>query len=277
MEYRIISVNGELYHHGTKGQKWGVRNYQNKDGSYKPGAEGRYDPDSSGSSRKRNSSSNDKSNSKNSKEKKGMSDKTKRNLKIAAAVVGTAAVAAGTAYAVKKLNVKATDILKEQDRAKASEYFKKANASNQKAYDLINATDRIKTGKATLDDRNTFAKAMFDQGRTNTVDAMDKMRLGKATDREKSDVISRGKQLSEALNRSANESRITALNLQKRADYGNYSTRDKINALKNNTKKAKLRKASMAGVSTIKINRTPVNRTGLNNYSMKDLSKLDLY
>ena len=24
----------ELYHHGIKGQKWGVRNYQNPDGSY---------------------------------------------------------------------------------------------------------------------------------------------------------------------------------------------------------------------------------------------------
>lgn len=47
MEYLITTTNGELYHHGVKGQKWGVRNYQNKDGSYKPGAEGRYDGDGS--------------------------------------------------------------------------------------------------------------------------------------------------------------------------------------------------------------------------------------
>ena len=37
----------ELYHHGIKGQKWGIRRFQNKDGSYKPGSEGRYDGDGS--------------------------------------------------------------------------------------------------------------------------------------------------------------------------------------------------------------------------------------
>lgn len=41
----------ELYHYGVEGQKWGVRRYQNEDGSYKAGAEGRYAPASSGSSR----------------------------------------------------------------------------------------------------------------------------------------------------------------------------------------------------------------------------------
>lgn len=29
-----ILINGTLYHHGIKGQKWGQRNYQNTDGSY---------------------------------------------------------------------------------------------------------------------------------------------------------------------------------------------------------------------------------------------------
>ena len=35
----------ELYHHGIKGMKWGVRRYQNKDGSLTPAGKRRYDDD----------------------------------------------------------------------------------------------------------------------------------------------------------------------------------------------------------------------------------------
>ena len=47
MDYIIHSEDGNDYlcHHGVKGQKWGVRRYQNEDGSYKNGAQGRYDSD----------------------------------------------------------------------------------------------------------------------------------------------------------------------------------------------------------------------------------------
>lgn len=43
MEY-IIS-NGELYHHGIKGQRWGVRRFQNKDGSLTSKGRKRYGSD----------------------------------------------------------------------------------------------------------------------------------------------------------------------------------------------------------------------------------------
>ena len=41
MRYRLISEE-ELRHHGIKGQKWGVRRYQNKDGSLTADGRKRY-------------------------------------------------------------------------------------------------------------------------------------------------------------------------------------------------------------------------------------------
>ena len=40
MEYLI--ANGELYHHGIKGQKWGVRRFQNANGSLTTRGKSRY-------------------------------------------------------------------------------------------------------------------------------------------------------------------------------------------------------------------------------------------
>lgn len=42
MNRYVIVPNDELYHHGIKGQKWGVRNYQNSDGSLTPEGRLRY-------------------------------------------------------------------------------------------------------------------------------------------------------------------------------------------------------------------------------------------
>ena len=38
-------VNNDIYHAGIKGMKWGVRRYQNKDGSLTPAGKKRYDRD----------------------------------------------------------------------------------------------------------------------------------------------------------------------------------------------------------------------------------------
>lgn len=40
-----VLINGELYHHGIKGMKWGRRRWQNKDGSLTPAGEKRYNQD----------------------------------------------------------------------------------------------------------------------------------------------------------------------------------------------------------------------------------------
>ena len=38
-----MCYSNELYHHGIKGQKWGVRRFQNKDGSLTNAGRKRYD------------------------------------------------------------------------------------------------------------------------------------------------------------------------------------------------------------------------------------------
>ena len=55
----FISQN-ELYHHGIKGMKWGVRRFQNEDGSLTSAGKKRYDDDSTGSDKRLSSNSDSK-------------------------------------------------------------------------------------------------------------------------------------------------------------------------------------------------------------------------
>ena len=103
-----MSYNTELYHFGIKGQKWGVRRYQKKDGSLTNAGKKRYNDDNSNEPKK----SNHRTRLEESYRSKGMTQRqaeeaAAKRIKIEKVVAITAAVtvAAASAYVINK-NVK---------------------------------------------------------------------------------------------------------------------------------------------------------------------------
>ena len=87
--WREELYQGELYHFGVKGMKWGVRRYQNPDGTYTAAGRRHYGMGP--------------------EEKK----KFKKGAKIAAGVAAGAAAAGGAVYGAKKAGIKAEDIFEQ--------------------------------------------------------------------------------------------------------------------------------------------------------------------
>lgn len=90
----IINVTDDYYleHHGIKGMKWGIRRYQNKDGSLTPEGRKRYSDDSKKSTQDNTPGKN--------------TILTKRNIAIGAAIAVGVLAAIGGMYVYKKSNIK---------------------------------------------------------------------------------------------------------------------------------------------------------------------------
>ena len=108
-----IDANGQPYlaHHGIKGQKWGVRRFQNADGTWTDAGKNRYNDSTSRTVNAKDTT-------------RGMSDATKNKLKKAAiatvAIAGTAAVAY---VGAKHLNNIAVNSLHTQDYIKGQKWL----------------------------------------------------------------------------------------------------------------------------------------------------------
>lgn len=88
--FYIISSSNDLQHHGILGQKWGIRRFQNKDGSLTSAGRKRYDDD--GTSDSKSSSS----------DRKAKTKSVAKKVAIAAGVTASIAAVAGVSYLVYK-------------------------------------------------------------------------------------------------------------------------------------------------------------------------------
>ena len=172
MEYTIIRSD-ELTHHGIKGQKWGVRRFQNEDRTWTEAGKERY---GSGNDGDKKSSGGSAGSSKSGR--KGLTDGQKKALKTAAVVAGTAAVAglavyAGTKYvdAVKTEAFNQTmesgkrAIAQQESMSKAwRDIAKDYNLMDKDLVDFTSARDRERDLKSVTDTAN-FNSSSFKNAR----------------------------------------------------------------------------------------------------------------
>lgn len=107
-----IICNGELYHWGIKGQKWGVRRFQNKDGTLTPEGKKRYGdtPDTSEERSTHRSRLEDKYRQNGMSEAQAKAAASKQiHIEKAVAVTAGMTLAAATAYAANKYNKEYAD------------------------------------------------------------------------------------------------------------------------------------------------------------------------
>lgn len=97
-----VCYSNELQHFGIKGQKWGVRRFQKKDGSLTSAGRKRYDDDVVGEKKTsvKAKTRNEQSNAEQSK--KGLTDKQKTVLKVGVVAAGTVLATYG-AYKVSEV------------------------------------------------------------------------------------------------------------------------------------------------------------------------------
>ena len=158
-EFLIHTDTGQtlcLEHHGIQGQKWGIRRYQNYDGTYTEAGKKRYNYSSSGTGKRSRISGNSNYDYDSGEygtaqpaQKKGLTDRQKRNIKIAAGIALGVAAAGAAGYAGYRIyknghpsdpyktaensSAKAQTAYNNQDFKTSQKYAAKANAVYDKA------------------------------------------------------------------------------------------------------------------------------------------------
>ena len=188
-----------LAHHGIKGQRWGIRRFQKKDGTRTPAGKKRYD-----------------------------SDGVKKNVKRAIAIGGAAAVVAGTVASANAAKHRYENKQKLLDRKKAKldarekeldnktaaqqQHQNVTNASQKGQQKGNNSPDKLESVKRAVDASNTIVNTTKTTIRavSDTQPKYKKMDLSKMTDND----------LRNAINRYDLEQRYTSIYGTKEASRG---------------------------------------------------------
>lgn len=104
----------ELQHHGIKGMRWGIRRFQNKDGTLTPAGRKRYDDssDSNKSTHRSRLEEKYRQSGMTPKEAAAAADKRIRTEKVIAATVGLTVAAAATYVVTKNVRERADKVIK---------------------------------------------------------------------------------------------------------------------------------------------------------------------
>lgn len=142
-----------LMHHGIKGMRWGVRRYQNRDGSLTSAGRNRYDDGLGRRSRRGGKKP------LTAAQKAERKRKLIKGAKIAAAALGTAAVVGGTAYAMKKISARERamanqDIARRERNARNEQTMRRQAEENARRTQFRNArlaNERLRTEQDVVD------------------------------------------------------------------------------------------------------------------------------
>lgn len=164
MDNYIPTSNGELYHWGIKGMKWGVRRFQKKDGSLTPAGKKRYD-DSGQPTKSKHRTKLEEAYRKrglSQKEAEAAASKRIRTEKILGASAALTVGACVAYAAVKSRKARIDGVIKAGETMQRIEmkdtngklhdvfYASKGKRDNKRYYNLLGATRQHQTGEAFL-------------------------------------------------------------------------------------------------------------------------------
>lgn len=164
MNIYVPIFNGELYHHGIKGMKWGIRRFQKKDGSLTSAGKKRYDESGQPKKSKHRTKLEEayRKRGLSQKEAEAAASKRIRTEKILGASAALTVGACAAYVAVKARKARVDGVIKAGETMQRIEmndtdgklhdvfYVSKGKHDNKRYYNLLGATRQQQTGQAFL-------------------------------------------------------------------------------------------------------------------------------